>query len=91
MIRSQAARDLGLGVGALWALAHGRDDEARRWMTAHAVADGVDTAVTLAARKHLPNDGRTALAIGGASTAVALLGATRLRGEPADRGVTLAR
>src|SRR3954447_18797097 len=69
MIRSQAARDLGLGVGALWGLAHGRDDEARRWMTAHAVADGVDTAVTLAARKRLPNDGRTALAIGGAATA----------------------
>ena len=80
MIRSQAARDVGLGVGALWALAHGRDDEARRWMTAHALADGVDTAVTLAVRKRLPNDGRTALAIAGASTAVALLGATRLRG-----------
>jgi len=83
MIRSQAARDLGLGVGALWALAHGRDDEARRWMTAHAVADGIDTAVTLAARKRLPNDGKTALAIAGASTAVALVGATRLRSAPA--------
>jgi hypothetical protein len=80
MVRSQAARDLGLGAGALWALARGRDDEARRWMTAHAVADGVDTAVTLAARRKLPNGGRTALAIGGASTVVALLGATRLRG-----------
>jgi hypothetical protein len=80
MVRSQAARDLGLGAGALWALSRGRDDEARRWMTAHAVADGVDTAVTLAARRKLPNGGRTALAIGGASTVVALLGATRLRG-----------
>jgi hypothetical protein len=79
MIRSQAARDVGLGVGALWALAHGRDDEARRWMTAHALADGVDTAVTLAVRRRLPDGGRMALAIGGASTAVALLGATRLR------------
>jgi hypothetical protein len=83
MIRSQAARDLGLGAGALWALARGRDDEARRWMTAHAVADGIDTAVTLAARKRLPNDGRTALAIAGASTAAALVGATRLRSAPA--------
>src|SRR3954451_22011244 len=80
MIRSQAARDLGLGAGALWALAHGRDDEARRWMTAHAVADGIAPAVPLAARKRLPNDGRTALAIAGASTAVALVGATSLRG-----------
>jgi hypothetical protein len=29
MTRSQAPRDVGLGIGALWALAHGRDDEAR--------------------------------------------------------------
>src|SRR3954469_14726420 len=87
MIRSQAARGLGLRGGALWALAHGRDDEARRWMTAHAVADGVDTAVTWAARKRLPNDGRTALAIAGASTAVALLGAARLRGDASDESV----
>jgi hypothetical protein len=83
MIRSQAARDVGLGAGALWALAHGRDDEARRWMTAHALADGVDTAVTFAVRRRLPDDGRLALAIGGVSTAVALLGATRLRSDPA--------
>jgi hypothetical protein len=81
MTQSQAARDIGLGVGALWALAHGRDDEARRWMAAHALADGVDTALTFAARRRLPNDGRTALAIGGASTAVALAGAARLRDE----------
>jgi hypothetical protein len=79
MIRSQAARDVGLGIGALWALARGRDDEARRWMAAHALADGVDTAVTFAVRRRLPDDGRLALAIGGASTAVALLGAARLR------------
>jgi hypothetical protein len=84
MIRSQAARDVGLGIGALWALAHGRDDEARRWMTAHALADGVDTAVTFAVRRRLPGDGRLALAIGGASTAVALLGAARLRSGPSS-------
>jgi hypothetical protein len=29
MTRSQAPRDVRLGIGALWALAHGRDDEAR--------------------------------------------------------------
>jgi hypothetical protein len=83
MVRSQAARDVGLGAGALWALAHGRDDEARRWMTAHALADGVDTAVTFAVRRRLPDDGRLALAIGGVSTAVALLGAARLRSDAA--------
>ena len=82
MIRSQAARDVGLGIGALWALARGRDDEARRWMAAHALADGVDTAVTFAVRRRLPDDGRLALAIGGASTAVALLGVARLRSGP---------
>jgi hypothetical protein len=81
MTQSQAARDIGLGAGALWALARGRDDEARRWMAAHALADGVDTAVTFAARRRLPNDGRTALAIAGASTAVALAGAARLHGD----------
>jgi hypothetical protein len=82
MVRSQAARDVGLGVGALWALAHGRDAEARRWMAAHALADGVDTAATFAVRGRLPDDGRVALAIGGVSTAVALLGAARLRPGP---------
>jgi hypothetical protein len=85
MTRSQAARDVGLGIGALWALAHGRDDEARRWMTAHALADGVDTAATFAVRGRLPDDGRMALAIGGVSTAVALLGATRLRSGGSPR------
>src|SRR5207253_8733526 len=82
-VGSQAARAVGLGAGALWALAHGGDDEARRWMTAHALADGVDTAVTFAARRRLPDDGRLALAIGGVSTAVALLGAARLRSDAA--------
>jgi hypothetical protein len=81
MIRSQAARDVGLGVGALWALARGRDDEARVWMAAHALADGVDTATTWAARKRLPKNGTMALAIAGASTAVAVLGAARLGGD----------
>jgi hypothetical protein len=78
MIRSQAARDIGLGAGALWALAQGRDHEARRWMTAHAVADGVDTAATWAVRGRLPKGGTMPLAIAGASTAVALLAAGRL-------------
>jgi hypothetical protein len=85
MIRSQAARDVGLGLGALLALARGRDGEAGAWMAAHALADGVDTAATWAARKRLPNGGTTALAIAGASTAVAVFGAVRLgtRAAPA--------
>jgi hypothetical protein len=86
MIRSQAARDIGLGLGALAALARGRDGEAGVWMAAHAVADGVDVAATWAARKRLPNGGTTALAIAGASTAVAVLGAVRLGTRAAPAG-----
>jgi hypothetical protein len=78
MIRSQAARDVGLGLGALWALARGADTEASAWMSAHALADGIDTAVTFAARRRLPKNGATALAIAGASTAVAVVTAVRL-------------
>jgi hypothetical protein len=84
MIRSQAARDVGLGLGALWALARGRNGEARAWMAAHALADGVDTATTWSARKRLPKNGTMALAIAGASTAVALLGAARLRDDSSE-------
>lgn len=72
MVRSQAARDIALGVGALAALVRRRDREARTWFAAHALADGVDTAATWAARKRLPDDqARKALAIAGASTLVA--------------------
>jgi hypothetical protein len=84
MIRSQAARDVGLGLGALYALARGQDGEARAWMAAHALADGVDTATTWAARKRLPKNGTMALAIAGASTAVALVGAARLGGSRSE-------
>ena len=79
MIRSQAARDIALGIGALAALAHRRDREARAWMAAHALADGADTAVTWAARDRLPaRQTRLALAVAGASTIVALIGAVGL-------------
>jgi len=82
MIRSQGARDVALGLGALRALTRGRDGEARAWMAAHALADGADVAATWAARQKLPKRrAQTALAIGGGSTAVALLGALRLRGD----------
>jgi hypothetical protein len=80
IVRSQAARDIALGLGALSALVRRRDGEARAWMAAHALSDGVDTAATWAARERLPADkARTALAIAAASTAVALIGAAGLR------------
>jgi hypothetical protein len=79
MIRSQGARDVALGLGALWALARGGD--ARAWMAAHAVSDGADAVATWAALDRLPRRrARRALAIAGGSTAVAVLGAARLGG-----------
>jgi hypothetical protein len=77
MIRSQGARDIALGLGALWALGTGGD--AHSWMVAHAIADGADTAATWAARKHLPDDGRLALALAAGSTAIAVVSAVGLR------------
>jgi hypothetical protein len=78
IIRSQGARDVALGLGALWALARG--GEPRAWMAAHALSDGADAAATWVARDRLPKRrARRALAIAGGSTAVALLGASRLR------------
>jgi hypothetical protein len=83
MVRSQGARDVALGAGALWALARRRDDEARAWMAAHALADGADTVVTWTARRRLPKRGvRTALTMASASTAVAVIGAAGLRARP---------
>jgi len=85
MVRSQAARDVALGVGALSALSRHRDGEARAWMAAHALSDGVDTAATWAARKQLPaRRARMALAIAGASTLVAAIGAAGLHASPPE-------
>jgi hypothetical protein len=82
IIRSQGVRDVALGLGALWALARRRDGEARAWMAAHALVDGADTLTTWAARDRLPKRrARLALAIAGGSTAIAVLGAARLRGS----------
>src|SRR4051812_9265130 len=79
MIRSQAARDLGLGAGALAALVRGRDGEARTWFAAHALADGSDLAATWLARERLPQRrARFAMGVAAASTAVGALGAARL-------------
>jgi len=84
MVRSQAARDVALGTGALWALTRRPATDARAWMAAHALADATDTVVTWAARDRLPKRrARLALAVAAGSTAVAALGAAGLR-ERAD-------
>src|SRR5215212_971314 len=54
MVRSQAARDIALGAGALWALTRRPATDARAWMAAHLLADGADSVATWAARDRLP-------------------------------------
>jgi hypothetical protein len=71
MIRSQGARDVALGAGALRALARSEDRELRAWATAHAACDVVDLVATWAARDDLPKRrARLAMGIAGASTLV---------------------
>ena len=70
MIRSQGARDVALGAGALQAVA--RDQELRPWMLAHAVADVADLVATWIARDDLPKRrANMVLVVAGASAAVA--------------------
>lgn len=70
--RGHGARDLALGAGALVALARGGKRAARTWLVAQGIADAVDVGSTLAAGRRLPASGRRfALAMAGASTAVA--------------------
>jgi hypothetical protein len=78
IVRSQAARDVALGLGALWTLTRRPENDARVWMAAHAIADGADVVATWVARDRLPKrQARLALGIAAGSTAVALLGAAR--------------
>jgi hypothetical protein len=80
MIRSQGARDVALGLGALWALGQARDDEAHAWMLAHALADAADGVATWVARDRLPDRlARQALVLAGGSTVVAAVTGARLR------------
>ncbi len=81
MIRSQAARDLGLGIGALSAIGRARDDEARRWLAMLVLADVTDLAATYVARGRLPKRrARLAMGFAGGSTAIGLLGVAELGG-----------
>ena len=74
-IRALGARDLVLGLGALWAQRGGGADP-RAWLAAHAIADGIDLAATLAGRRQLSPRALTfASAMAGASSAIALAAA----------------
>jgi hypothetical protein len=50
-VRMVGARDLGLGLGVLFALK--RDAPVRGWLEASTLVDGIDLAACLAARDHL--------------------------------------
>ncbi|HYF27641.1 MAG TPA: hypothetical protein VD931_18005, partial [Baekduia sp.] len=74
MTRSQGARDVALGAGALRALRAGDGAEARRWFAAHLVADATDLAATLAAWNGLPVGRRIFAALmAGGSAAIAAM------------------
>ena len=78
IIRSQAARDLALGGGALRALIRGDDRELRAWMAGQTVADLTDTLATWVARRKLPKkQSRLAMRVAAAST---LVGAAAVAG-----------
>jgi hypothetical protein len=57
LARTMGGRDLALGIGALRAL-HRSDQEARPWLAAGGLADGVDAVVTMAAFGTLPRRSR---------------------------------
>lgn len=72
MIRSQGARDVALGVGALGAVARGDVSDVRRWALAHAFADAADLAITWLAADDLPKRrAKLAMTIAAASAAIA--------------------
>jgi hypothetical protein len=84
MARSQGARDAALGLGALRALLRGRDDEARAWMAAHALADGADVVATWVVRDRLPKRGAH-VALGIAADRDRAAGRGRGRAGPPER------
>ncbi len=78
LTRSLGARDIALGGGAALALIR-RDDAARAWLGAQALADVVDFAGTLAARDRLPEAGvRMTLGLAGGSAVIAATAAALL-------------
>jgi len=79
LTRALGARDLVLAAGALLAMRAGRQELARTWFAAQALADGVDLAATVAARDSLPTSGfRFGTAMAAGSTAIAATAAAAL-------------
>jgi hypothetical protein len=79
IVRSQGARDIALGAGALRAAVRGAPPELRAWMAGHALSDGADLVATWAARGRLPRRrARLAMAIAGVSTLVGAASAAGL-------------
>jgi hypothetical protein len=82
IVRSQGARDVALGGGALRALARGDDRELRAWVTGQTMSDLADVAATWVARRKLPKkQARLALTVAGASTLIGGAAAIGLRPE----------
>jgi hypothetical protein len=82
MIRSQGARDVALGGGALRAVVRGDAPELRAWMVAHTVSDLADLAATWVARKNLPTRrARFAMTIAGISVVVGGAATVASRGD----------
>jgi hypothetical protein len=75
MIRGLGARDLGLGLGVLYAASSG--SSLRPWLAASALADAADFAATVIHGDKFPSTGRIgALAIAGGSAIICAVGAT---------------
>jgi hypothetical protein len=80
MTRSQGARDVALGGGALRAVMRGSAPELRAWMVAHTVSDLTDLVATWAARDELPaRQARLAMTIAGVSVLVGGVAAAATR------------
>ena len=73
--RALAGRDLALGIGLIVADHH--DQHLRGWVEAGALADLVDSAITLAAFRNLPRRGRLAVLAAARGAAVGGFFATR--------------
>jgi hypothetical protein len=74
--RALGGRDIGLGLGTLWALSRGAGAPA--WLGAGAVADTVDLLASVASWRHLPTRARVLVVpASGAAAAAGLFGATR--------------
>ena len=78
IVRSQGARDIAIGLGALAALRDGSTGPPRAWFAAQALTDAADLAATLAAWRSLPTPSALFGASVAAGSAAIALAATRL-------------